>query len=71
MKCAYETHCNISIAIYSVSSPDLSIVRYGKCFVFYVRAVKTKKNKNTKKKKNEIENEKKYLQSFYSDQVNT
>lgn len=68
MKCAYETHCNISIAIYSVSSPDLSIVRYGKCFVFYVRAVKTKKKIQ---KKNEIENEKKYLQSFYSDQVNT
>lgn len=43
MKCAYETHCNISIAIYPVSSSDLSIVRYGKCFVFYVRAVKTKK----------------------------
>lgn len=49
MKCAYETHCNISIAIYSVSSPDLSIVRYGKCFVFYVRAVKTKKKKIQKK----------------------
>lgn len=68
MKCAYETHCNISIAIYPVSSFELSIVRYGKCFVFYVRAVKKKKKY---KKMNEIENEKKYLQSFYSDQVNT
>lgn len=54
MKCAYETHCNISIAIYSVSSPDLSIVRYGKCFVFYVRAVKTKKKKNTKKRRTKL-----------------
>lgn len=50
MKCAYETHCNISIAIYSVSSPDLSIVRYGKCFVFYVRAVKTKTKKYKKRR---------------------
>lgn len=52
MKCAYETHCNISIAIYSVSSPDLSIVRYGKCFVFYVRAVKTKKKNKKKEERN-------------------
>lgn len=49
MKCAYETHCNISIAIYPVSSSNLSIVRYGKCFVFYVRAVK-KKEKIQKKR---------------------